>query len=846
MQLLGGEPQSAYFLGLAGLGYAAGLAWERAAARRRAARAEMGRESRPTSAWLLAASCIGLAILWSAASLALGCWVPHFREHKLPPKPLPWMWIVPTLVTGAWGVAGLGFLHRWRRHGWRLPLGLAWLGLAGAAGLAVAVSAAQLLPVLEFTQRTARAAEGGPHEIYPFSLEPSRLAGLVWPNVLGNAFDGNTSWSELVRPPGSVAHVWVPSIYLGALTLVLGLGTLSLRRAAPWRVWLSIIVLISVCGSLGEYTSPIWATRALAEGQRPYSRKLPDHSPGHREITIDLAKISPTLRPLIRELGPLDPDDTTPVRQDDFLRDGDGSLYWLMTTVLPGFRQFRYPAKLFTLTSLGLAALAGIGWDTLGRGGSRRITVLTSIFLTISIVLFSAALAFRRAFLAVLGATNIVSIYGPSDSNGAYESLARGLFQGSVVLALGLLAFRMAAGRPRTAGLLVLLVSTADLALANRRFVLTVPQSAFEGKPEVLRVLEEAERAEPSPGPYRIHRLPSWDPVHWSRAGSPDRSLEIVKWERDTLQPKYGLPLGVEYAHIMGVAELYEYEWYYGGFPRMVRDPEMKAVLNVELGQPIVYFPRRTFDMWNVRYFVVPMWPNGWNDAFRGYASMLLDSETVYPNMREMQGPQGEEKAKEWYENHDYRILRNRRPHPRAWVVHDARIIEPTHGLDAGAERQKAMQEIVYENDPLWSDGTLQAFDPLRVVWIDRDRRNDLRRYLSGKAPHSSEAVKLTYPSPQRVELDVELRSPGIVVLADIDYPGWELTIDGVSAPVYPVNRAMRGAAVKEGRHHLVYTYSPRSFRIGSIVTAFGLAAMLVFAVACYWRPVEWAIGELD
>ena len=29
MQLLGGEPQSAYFLGLAGLGYAAGLAWER-------------------------------------------------------------------------------------------------------------------------------------------------------------------------------------------------------------------------------------------------------------------------------------------------------------------------------------------------------------------------------------------------------------------------------------------------------------------------------------------------------------------------------------------------------------------------------------------------------------------------------------------------------------------------------------------------------------------------------------------------------------------------------------------------------------------------------------------------
>ena len=84
----------------------------------------------------------------------------------------------------------------------------------------------------------------------------------------------------------------------------------------------------------------------------------------------------------------------------------------------------------------------------------------------------------------------------------------------------------------------------------------------------------------------------------------------------------------------------------------------------------------------------------------------------------------------------------------------------------------------------------------------------------------------MSYPSPQRVELDVNLKSPGMVVLADIDYPGWELTIDGVPAPIYPVNRAMRGAAVREGPHHLVYTYSPRSFRIGLVVSAVGLAAM--------------------
>ena len=89
-----------------------------------------------------------------------------------------------------------------------------------------------------------------------------------------------------------------------------------------------------------------------------------------------------------------------------------------MTTVLPGFRQFRYPAKLFTLTSLGLAALAGIGWDTLGRGGSRRVTLVTAILLGITVLLLAGVVVRRQAIIDLFGATNIVSIYGPSDPPG--------------------------------------------------------------------------------------------------------------------------------------------------------------------------------------------------------------------------------------------------------------------------------------------------------------------------------------------------------------------------------------------------------------------------------------------
>ena len=141
----------------------------------------------------------------------------------------------------------------------------------------------------------------------------------------------------------------MPSLYLGCLSLVLAAGAMAFRRAPALRVWLSAIVLVSLVGSLGQYTSPIWAARVLAATAKI---KVPD-------------------------IGPLDTNEVTPIRLDRYLRDGDGGIYWLMTTVLPGFRQFRFPAKLLTFSAFGLAALAGMGWDALASGRKRGVLALT-------------------------------------------------------------------------------------------------------------------------------------------------------------------------------------------------------------------------------------------------------------------------------------------------------------------------------------------------------------------------------------------------------------------------------------------------------------------------------------
>ena len=54
-----------------------------------------------------------------------------------------------------------------------------------AALLVMAVSAAQLLPVIECIRQTQRAGSAETSDVYSFSLEPFRLVEMVWPNVFG-------------------------------------------------------------------------------------------------------------------------------------------------------------------------------------------------------------------------------------------------------------------------------------------------------------------------------------------------------------------------------------------------------------------------------------------------------------------------------------------------------------------------------------------------------------------------------------------------------------------------------------------------------------------------------------
>ena len=155
--------------------------------------------------------------------------------------------------------------------------------------------------------------------------------------------------------------------------------------------------------------------------------------------------------------------------------------------------------------------------------------------------------------------------------------------------------------------------------------------------------------------------------------------------------------------------------------------------------------------------------------------------------------------------------------------------------------RRGAIEEILYPNDHYWYDDTKVSFDPRDLAWVSGDDISEVRPKLSDRLPANSEKVTVTYPTPTQVVLEVDVESPGLVVLADIHYPGWELEIDGKPAKIYRVNQLMRGALVPANpkHHRLVYTFAPQSFRIGVVVSCAGLAIVLFFGIFCCLRPVD-------
>jgi hypothetical protein len=157
------------------------------------------------------------------------------------------------------------------------------------------------------------------------------------------------------------------------------------------------------------------------------------------------------------------------------------------------------------------------------------------------------------------------------------------------------------------------------------------------------------------------------------------------------------------------------------------------------------------------------------------------------------------------YEHEGVLILRNERALPRAWLVAEAEAVDG----------EEALRRIRGESK--------SAFDPRRTALLEIEPQ-ELPR-LPGGALSPASSVRLTVYEPNHLVIETSTDAPSVLVLSEINYPGWIATVDGAKATLYTTDFLLRGVAVPAGAHRVEMRYTAPAARNGALIS---LSTLLV------------------
>jgi hypothetical protein len=180
---------------------------------------------------------------------------------------------------------------------------------------------------------------------------------------------------------------------------------------------------------------------------------------------------------------------------------------------------------------------------------------------------------------------------------------------------------------------------------------------------------------------------------------------------------------------------------------------------------------------------------------------------------------------------------------PRSWIVHRVDVLGAL-GSHAPSQIRRRTEDVLFPSGQPrdWRQVAVIETDLPLPLPLPKGEVSEQARMPANQAlePAPKETCELVYADPLRVEIVAHLASTGLVVLSDLYFPGWELTVEtgGASqaAPIWRTNRLMRGAVLPAGDHRLVYRYRPRSVFYGGAISLLAAMSLVVGAVVARRR----------
>jgi hypothetical protein len=348
---------------------------------------------------------------------------------------------------------------------------------------------------------------------------------------------------------------------------------------------------------------------------------------------------------------------------------------------------------------------------------------------------------------------------------------------------------------------MVLLVTAVDLTIANGWMVPTAPLGHWQTEPYYAQQIADSEAASGDERQFRVFRGSgqNWLPPSWSTTNSADRQRDGLRWDVDTLHPKYHLRAGLSLVETYGTLSSHDYQT----FLRTARRRGISRKDNVAEPHPAV------MNVLGAKYLLLP----------KGFSYPRTNRITV---------------ASEDRSPDNTALWLNPNSFPRAWIVHEIDPLPAIGSNDPGAIATRT-------RNVLFPNGRPRDFHGTAVVEADTPIATPPRE--SAVAPMDGEPVdescKIVIDQPQRVTIEAELNQAGMVVLSDLYYPGWiaEVNTHGqqkpARTPILRTNRIMRGVYLPPGKHRIVFSYRPTTFYVGAVLSIVGWLAL---TVACIFR----------
>jgi hypothetical protein len=699
-----------------------------------------------------------------------------------------------------------------------LVLGLFWLvlpgrswkgfGLLAAAGFAGGLLAlVQVALAAEFTRDTQRSMDLAPYSIWEL---PSYFAHRA---EIGD----RAAWYDIFigRPRAAAGHYGaIYAFALHPLRLVEfiwpdALGTIAGRWAANIRldngeVWAnslySGIVPLALAAAAWLAPAARWPVRKAWGLAAALAVVASMGGLGLVGIVRNAAAI------LTGELGTLG------------YSHGDevGGLYWALSIGLPGYAGFRYPAKWMTVFALALGQLAAMGFDSLGdvrvRARARAIAMgvagvvaVVAVGLAVAAVMQGAAnvlpggsLEARR--LSVFGAVMRGGVHAVAFAVGTALLLREGVFTTG----------RLAGSVPA----LLVLILAADLAIAGRRELLIERLDTLLGGSSTLEALA-TERA-------------------------PDLAAVAPRMRIAVVDPKSLLidPLDLtRYVREIGESLVGHGPWLRGcekiGERSTAMPQDIETLICPLRAEAAEIMPRRTFDLCSVEYFAV-----GAGEPELRASATLLEDWSAEQKAGGFSGPapRGEplpivNTARDSEGAPPLMVVvRNLSALPRARIVRQAAAVPAVSKRDWGPWID-FLKRIAFPNPAVP--------DLFHGVLVEGATARELFPEGNSRTIPTADACRLVSDAADRVVLEADLVSPGLVVLADSWHPDWHVTVssDGGpprAEPIRRANRIHRAVSLPTGRHVLEFRHHSRTFAWTWPVTlvAWGVAGAAVILEA--------------